>query len=239
MDLRGARTLVTGATGGLGAAIARACAARGAQVIVTGRREESLRALAAELGADSVAADLASRDGLAHLIDAVGELDVLVSNAALPGGGRVETFSTEEIDRVLDVNLRVPVLLSRHFTPTMVKRAAATSFSSHRSPPPSPHPACRSTTRPSPLWSATACHYVVSWRLLASASRSCTQGRFETRACGPTPDWRRRSASVRGPPMRSVLVSSGPSNAIAPRSWSLHSRYELVHSLAAVPLRRS
>jgi short-subunit dehydrogenase len=122
MDLRGARTLVTGATGGLGAAIARACAAGGAEIVVTGRREGPLDALAEEIGAEPVVADLANRDDFAHLVDAVRDLDVLVSNAALPGGGRMETFSTEEIDRVLDVNLRVPVLLSRHFTPTLVTR---------------------------------------------------------------------------------------------------------------------
>jgi NADP-dependent 3-hydroxy acid dehydrogenase YdfG len=62
MDLDGARTLVTGATGGLGAAIARACVARGAQLIITGRREEPLSALAAELGAQCVVADLADHD---------------------------------------------------------------------------------------------------------------------------------------------------------------------------------
>jgi short-subunit dehydrogenase len=58
MHLDGARTLVTGATGGLGGAIARACAARGAQLIITGRRAEPLSALAAALGAKSVVADL-------------------------------------------------------------------------------------------------------------------------------------------------------------------------------------
>jgi short-subunit dehydrogenase len=122
MELRGARTLVTGATGGLGAAIARACAARGAEVIVTGRQEEPLDALARELGAEAIVADLANRDDTAGLVDAVRQLDVLVSNAALPGGGKVETFSIEEIDRVLEVNLRVPMVLSSHFTPAMVRR---------------------------------------------------------------------------------------------------------------------
>src|SRR5882757_3828616 len=79
MDLRGARTLVTGATGGLGADIA-------------------------------------------HLLETMGAVDVLVSNAALPAGGRVETFSVEEIDRALDVNLRAPVVLSRHVAADMTRR---------------------------------------------------------------------------------------------------------------------
>jgi uncharacterized protein len=124
MDLCGARTLVTGATGGLGAAIARACAARGAHVIVSGRRLEPLRALAEQLGVESVVADLANRDEVARLADEVDEVDVLVSNAALPGGGMIETFSMQEIDRVLDVNLRAPVILSRHFTPAMARRGS-------------------------------------------------------------------------------------------------------------------
>lgn len=122
MHLRGARTLVTGASGGLGDAIARACAARGAELILVGRREERLRALAADLDAEVVVADLANRDEVARLVDAVGELDVLVSNAALPAGGTVETFSIEEIDRALEVNVRAPLVLSRHFTPAMVER---------------------------------------------------------------------------------------------------------------------
>jgi uncharacterized protein len=122
MDLDGARTLVTGATGGLGAAIARACAARGAQLTITGRREEPLSALAAELGAKSVVADLANHDDVDRLVAAIGELDVLVSNAGLPAGGKVETFAIEQIDRALDVNLRGPIVLSRLFTPAMVER---------------------------------------------------------------------------------------------------------------------
>jgi short-subunit dehydrogenase len=122
MEMRGARTLVTGATGGLGAAIARACAHRGAKVILAGRRKEPLDVLAQELDAESIVVDLTNRDDVARLVDVVGELDVLVSNAGLPGGGKVDTFSVEELDRVLEVNLRAPVVLTRHFTPGMVRR---------------------------------------------------------------------------------------------------------------------
>src|SRR6266540_4039816 len=122
MDVGGARTLVTGATGGLGAAIARACSARGAQLIVTGRREDALHALATEIEAESIVADLATRDAVARLVATVGELDVLVSNAGLPAGGTLDTFSVDEIDRALDVNLRAPIVLSRHFVPGMVER---------------------------------------------------------------------------------------------------------------------
>jgi short-subunit dehydrogenase len=60
MELRGARALVTGTTGGLGDAIARACASRGAKVIVTGRREQQVRALATDIGGEFVVTDLAA-----------------------------------------------------------------------------------------------------------------------------------------------------------------------------------
>ena len=122
MNLRGARTLITGSTGGLGGAIARACRDRGAHLILTGRDKAALDRLAAEVDAETVVADLADPEDIGRLAEAAGELDVLVCNAALPGGGRVETFSNEEIDRVLDVNLRAPIVLSRQFTLQMAKR---------------------------------------------------------------------------------------------------------------------
>jgi short-subunit dehydrogenase len=122
MNLRGARTLITGSTGGLGQAIARACRGRGADLILTGRDATVLDRLAADLNAKPVVADLARPDDVRRLVDTVGDIDVLVSNAALPGGGRVETFSVDEIDRVFDVNLRAPVVLSREFTPGMAER---------------------------------------------------------------------------------------------------------------------
>jgi short-subunit dehydrogenase len=120
--LRGARTLITGSTGGLGRAIARACAERGAHLVLTGRDASALDRLAGMLGAETVVADLAKASDVERLVDAVGDLDVLVSNAALPGGGRVRAFSIEEIDRVLDVNLRMPILLSRQFSLQMTER---------------------------------------------------------------------------------------------------------------------
>jgi NADP-dependent 3-hydroxy acid dehydrogenase YdfG len=98
VELGGTRVLVTGASGGLGDAIARAWAAHRARVVVTGRREEALRALAAEIGAEVVCADLADGDAVARLADAVGDIDVLVSNAA-PARGTVDSFSVEEISQ--------------------------------------------------------------------------------------------------------------------------------------------
>lgn len=122
MRLDGARTLVTGASGGLGAAIARACAERGASVVLTGRRRDLLDGLASELRADVVAADLADGEDVTRLLAMVGAVDVLVSNAALPAGGRIDSFSITELDRALAVNLRAPMVLSRCLSTSMTDR---------------------------------------------------------------------------------------------------------------------
>src|SRR5438105_14833676 len=98
--------VVTGATGGLGQAIARRLAADGARLVLTGRQPEVLERLGKELGATTVVCDLARRDDLAALLGVVADADILVSNAALPGTGPLDDFTVEEIDRALDVNLR-------------------------------------------------------------------------------------------------------------------------------------
>lgn len=122
MDVTGKTVLLTGATGGIGQAIARAFAARGAQLVLTGRRTEVLEPLAAELSASVQAIDLADPGDVQRLIDACGDVDVLIANAALPASGRIESFSVEEIDRALAVNLRAPIVLSRALAPAMSAR---------------------------------------------------------------------------------------------------------------------
>jgi short-subunit dehydrogenase len=114
--------LVTGASGGLGAAIVCACAARGAHMVVTGRRTEVLRGLAAHVRAEVVSADLSDVDAVVRLVDRVGVVDVLISNAALPAAGPLGSFSVEEIDRAIAVNLRAPMVLSRLLSAPMVAR---------------------------------------------------------------------------------------------------------------------
>ncbi len=121
-SVSGARALVTGATGGLGHAIARALAARGAHVTLSGRRAEVLEPLAAELGGAALAADLSDRAGLERLVSEAGEVDMLIANAALPASGELGEFSPEEIDRSLEVNLRAPIVLARLLVPAMVER---------------------------------------------------------------------------------------------------------------------
>jgi short-subunit dehydrogenase len=122
MELSGRRVLVTGATGGLGHAIARALHERGARLVLTGRRADVLEPLAAEVGGRAVAADLADPGAIGPLVEAAGEIDVLVANAALPGSGPVLEYTPEQIDRVLTVNLRAPIQLARALAPSMVAR---------------------------------------------------------------------------------------------------------------------
>ncbi len=126
MHLSGARVLLTGATGGIGHAVARSLRAAGAELVLTGRRTEVLAGLAAELKAELVACDLADRAAVAGLVDGLlggtVQIDVLVANAALPGSGEVVDFTQEQIDRVLEVNLRAPIALSRALLPGMLER---------------------------------------------------------------------------------------------------------------------
>ena len=124
LELPGRGVLLTGASGGIGRAIARALHARGAHLVVTARRGKVLEEIRAELGerVEPVRADLADRDDVAGLAERAAALDVLVANAALPAVGPVDDFSPEEIDRALDVNLRAPVQLTRLLLPGMVER---------------------------------------------------------------------------------------------------------------------
>ena len=120
--LAGHRALVTGASGGLGAAIVRRLVTEGMQVVATGRRRELLESLAADTGAEVLLCDLAVRSNLGGLLEKVTSVDLLVCNAALPATGPLEHFSVDQIDRALDVNLRAPILLSRAAAAAMASR---------------------------------------------------------------------------------------------------------------------
>jgi short-subunit dehydrogenase len=122
MELRGQRVLLTGASGGLGEPIARALAQRDAELVLSGRRVEPLEALAAELGAEVAVCDLADRAEVERLVSAAGEIDVLVANAGLLGAGTLPRLEPDEIDRVIEVNLRAPIALARRLLPGMVER---------------------------------------------------------------------------------------------------------------------
>jgi short-subunit dehydrogenase len=126
MELGGRRVLLTGASGGIGQAIARALHARGATLVLSGRRADALHELAAGLGeaTEVIQADLATRDGVGELLEPAGRVDVLVANAGLPGSGWLESFSPEEIDRAIHVNLRAPLQLARALAPPMVEHGS-------------------------------------------------------------------------------------------------------------------
>ena len=122
MNVDGRSVLLTGATGGIGQAIARALAARGARLVLTGRRAEVLEPLATEVGGRAVACDLAEASEVERLLGEVSNADILVANAALPASGVLDSFSVEEIDRALAVNLRAPIVLARALSHGRVAR---------------------------------------------------------------------------------------------------------------------
>jgi uncharacterized protein len=124
VNLGGRTLLLTGASGGIGQAIARAAAARGARLVLTGRRADVLEPLAAELGGRTVACDLARAEEVARLLEEVGNADVFVANAGLPASGSLSSFSVEEIDAALAVNLRAPIVLARALSAGMAARGS-------------------------------------------------------------------------------------------------------------------
>jgi short-subunit dehydrogenase len=127
MDLAGRTALLTGATGGLGRAIAKALAGRGARLALSGRKAEALAALAAELpgeGHTTFPADLSEPGAAEKLAAAVGAVDVLVANAGLPGTGRLPEFTAEELSGALRVNLEAPMLLARAVEPGMLEKGS-------------------------------------------------------------------------------------------------------------------
>jgi short-subunit dehydrogenase len=122
VQLDGATALVTGATGGLGQAIAIALAERGAEVIASGRREAELKVLTEEIGGRAVVADLAARHDVDMLIAEAAEADVVVANAGLPATGLVSDLTRGDIDRMLEINLRVPIILAKELSESMAAR---------------------------------------------------------------------------------------------------------------------
>jgi 3-oxoacyl-[acyl-carrier protein] reductase len=126
-DLSGKSALVTGATGAIGGAIARALAAQGARLALSGTRREALDALAGELpGSIVLPADLgdaAATEALAKDAEAqLGALDILINNAGLTRDGLAMRMKDEDWQRVLDVDLTAAFRLSRAAIRGMMKR---------------------------------------------------------------------------------------------------------------------
>ena len=125
-DLTDRRALVTGASGGIGGAIARQLHRQGAHVVLSGRRQEALQALADELGerTATVTADLGEEGGVSALIDALGKegVDILINNAGLTRDNLAMRMKDEEWQQVLDVNLSAGFRLIRGLLRGMMKR---------------------------------------------------------------------------------------------------------------------
>jgi short-subunit dehydrogenase len=127
MEHAGRKALLTGATGGLGRAIAKALAERGAVLLLSARKRDALTALAEELpgqGHVALPADLAEQGAAEALAAEAGAVDLLVANAGLPGAGLLDEFSEEEVRRALRVNLEGPMLMARALYPGMVERGS-------------------------------------------------------------------------------------------------------------------
>jgi len=126
-DLTGMTALVTGASGGLGTAIAKGLAAQGARLAISGSNAEKLEAFRAELGGDHVAlvcnlSDGAEVDGLVpRAVEALGKLDILVNNAGVTRDNLAMRMKDEEWDQVIRVNLEAAFRLMRAAAKPMMK----------------------------------------------------------------------------------------------------------------------
>ena len=127
-DLTGKAALVTGASGGIGGAIARALHQRGATVVLSGTRMEALAGLAAELGerAHTIACNLGDAAATEKLVGeaegAMGKLDILVNNAGLTRDTLAVRMKDEDWQQVLDVDLTAGFRLARAALRGMMKR---------------------------------------------------------------------------------------------------------------------
>jgi short-subunit dehydrogenase len=127
MELSGKRVLITGATGGLGRAIAGELAGAGAALALSSRKTAELETVASSLpgsGHTILTSDLSEPGAGRRLAAEAGELDVLVANAGLPGTGRLEAFEPEQLERALRVNLEAPIETTHALLPAMLDRGS-------------------------------------------------------------------------------------------------------------------
>jgi len=127
-DLTGKKALVTGATGGIGGEIVRALVRQGAEVVMTGRRQERLDALSAGCDdgkAHALVADLTDLEQVKTIVpravEMMGGVDILVNNAGITRDGLSMRMKEVDFDDVVAVNLKVPFLLSQAVTMPMIR----------------------------------------------------------------------------------------------------------------------
>jgi NAD(P)-dependent dehydrogenase (short-subunit alcohol dehydrogenase family) len=133
-DLEGQTALVTGATSGIGRAVAIQLARQGANLLVhgrdAGRAAEVIEQIELEGGsATFVAADISTSEGIQKLIDEVGEVDILVNNAGFAWFGPSSDLTAEKLDALFDANVRAPYLLTAAFAPAMVAKGSGSIIS--------------------------------------------------------------------------------------------------------------
>ncbi len=124
MRLDGCTALVTGASGGIGAATAEALARRGARLVLAGRDRERLAAVAARTGGVPLAADLLTPEGVAAVSAAAAAADLLVFNAGGGWAGTLDSMPTERISELVALNLTAPMQLTRSVLPALRRRSA-------------------------------------------------------------------------------------------------------------------
>jgi NAD(P)-dependent dehydrogenase (short-subunit alcohol dehydrogenase family) len=119
MSVQGKNVLVTGGTSGIGEAIARAYAAAGADVVITGRDAARGEQIAGELGARFIRADLQEIDDVQRLAAEVDHVDVLVNNAGAFPFGATHEVEGEVFDATYDLNVKAPFFLTGALAPRM------------------------------------------------------------------------------------------------------------------------
>jgi short-subunit dehydrogenase len=126
MDLHGRRVLVTGASRGIGEALARSFATAGAKLALVARSEGPLKALATEVGGVAFPTDLTDGNATAHLIERVesdgGPVDVLINNAGVDLAGPFHRANPADLEDLYRINLLTPLQLCRQVIPGMLDR---------------------------------------------------------------------------------------------------------------------
>ena len=134
-NLKGKKALVTGGNSGIGYAAAKELKAQGAEVIITGRREEAVQKAAAQLGVTGLVSDQGKVTAIeslaAEVTEKFGKLDILFINAGVLGGASIEGAKEEDFDYVMDVNFKGAFFTLSRFIPILNDGASVVFLSSN------------------------------------------------------------------------------------------------------------